>query len=206
MKSVLSAIVILGFTFLTFAGDSLDAELPPKAEQSDGAAGSEIRNIQWIVRDTTVVLSVEFSQLPFKYLVYALEKSDRIVFDCFDTRIAAGLKESETPPPVNYSKYKQEKLEGTMEIARIILFADKAIPYEVEETSSGVRIHIQWNSKLEEQKAEKAKRNKKRLAYLMTGTLGVAGVTLGILMLRGSSGGNGEEEDIPFPDIKPPDQ
>ena len=66
---------------------------------------------------------------------------------------------------------------------------------------------MQWNTLVAADLIRNIKNKKKRLVYLMTGTVGIVGVALGYVFTREKPGEQkpAGEEDIPLPDVPTPD-
>jgi hypothetical protein len=167
---------------------------------------SSLMDVTWMAGDTTVTYTLYFNTVPMRYLAYALKKSDRIVIDLFESTTAKDSSYIKILPPVTDVSLGTIHMEPNINLTRLVLFTQKAVLFEVMETENELQLVIQWNTKLEKEKAIKAKK-RKRLIYYSLGATALVGSVIAYFSTKTPNEPEiPEEEEIPWPNIPPPDE
>lgn len=166
-----------------------------------------LRDVQWSVGDSTVSAVLHFDRTPARYAAYALEDPHRIVIDCYDTK-AGMLLDPEAPRPVARARLTGEAVGDEISFLRLVLFTERAIAFETEETNSAVRVVMRWNTHAEHERYRQLRRRRFRAFSIIAGTA-IVGATVGIILGTADWDDEPGHTDpgsgtIPPPDMPPP--
>lgn len=177
------------------------------AAPADSAAlpSPRLMAVELSAGDTAVTYSVIFNRLPPRYLVYAMEKSDRVVLDCFETSLEADTGRLPARSPVTEARLSEVSAEDHIRFCRLVLFTKAVVPFETVEGEGRLDIILKWDAVAEKERTAKAWK-KRRLIYLSIGAGALAAGVAGYLVTRPEPPEKTVAEDeIPWPAIPTPD-
>ena len=149
------ALLVLGLVCAPCRGQTEDTPPEEAAVESEYSSTEEtdldsygsydeeptvLQNVSWLTGDTTVEAILTFNEVPVRYSVYALERPHRIVVDCFETDDQVQLDASRVPPPVTSAELTSQAIEGEVQFARLIMFTQRAVAYQTNESVSRLRV------------------------------------------------------------------
>jgi hypothetical protein len=206
-----AALVAAALACVAFAQDDSTREgeswtVAPAGAYEPEDVRPEFTDIAWSLTDTTVEIILSFNEVPLRYSVYALEQPDRIVVDCFGTAIPDSISDKELPPPVVSKELALQTTEPDIAFARLVLFTRRAVAYRLFEAPTRLRLVLDWNTRLERQKAEELRRRqrRRRLVAVIAGAAVATAVTTTVIIAAAGDEESPGDDVIPPPSITPP--
>jgi len=184
----------------TISEDMFDVPSSLTAQQQP-----EIQDFKWNIHDSTIELIISFNVVPVRYTAFALQKPDRIVLDCFDTEARVAIRNKSLPVPVERTELNFVPAEEKeLRLQRLVLFTSRAVAYHIDESPSRLRVIMNWNTRLEEQKIRQARKKRIFWGSLLTSTGLVTAGSVAVLLSVNKDAGPSGPGIIPPPAIAPP--